>query len=211
MRGLSHASPLDRGDAKSLLQPHTANDLRVTASVPWFMSHLRHTAARAPRGADWGFKVVTDADLMVAWLATAALQGADIIDADVRSEAAPVSLNKLTLVDIAAPPELLIIRLGVKVARNSAMPEVLYEALTIRAHEGKPTWVWDQPDVPFDDAHLSYSRLVAEFMESWQRVHQNDEPIVQQKQTRSNVVAPQPKSGNKPTSIRDIMFLGKNK
>ncbi|NBR68063.1 MAG: hypothetical protein EBT79_12485, partial [Actinobacteria bacterium] len=147
MRGLSGAAPLDRG-TRSPLQAHTGNDMRVTASPAWFTSHLRHTAARVSRGADWGFRVVTDADLMVAWLATAALQGTEILDADARSEAAPVSLTKLTLVDISAPPELLIVRLGVKVARNSAMPEVLYEALTIRAHEGKPTWVWDQPDAP---------------------------------------------------------------
>jgi hypothetical protein len=209
MRGLSGAPPLDRGE-RSPLQAHVENDLRVTASPAWFTSHLRHTAARVPRGADWGFRVVTDADLMVAWLATAALQGTEILDADARSEAAPVSLTKLTLVDISAPPELLIVRLGVKVARNSAMPEVLYEALTIRAHEGKPTWVWDQPDVPFDSAHLSYSRLVDEFVERWPRVHEGDQ--VRAAPTRAGTrrtgsPAPTPAGKGGPSrSVRDLML-----
>lgn len=207
MRGLSEAVPLDRG-ARSPLQAHVGNDLRVTASPVWFASHLRHTAAR--KGADWGFRVVTDADLMVAWLATVALQGSEILDADARAEAAPVSLRKLTLVDISSPPELLVVRLGVKAARNSAMPEVLYEALTIRAHEGKPTWVWDQPDAPFDGAHLSYSRLADEFMERWPRVREGDEVRQPQPRVRAGSTgsAPPAPSGNggASRSVRDMML-----
>ena len=174
MRGLSAADRLEPGTTSPLLR-YVKKDLRVTASPPWFASHLRHTAAR--QRPDWGFRVVTDADLMVAWLATAALQGTEILDADARGEAAPVSLTKLTLVDISEPPEVLVIRLGVKAARNSAMPEVLYEALTIRAHAGKPTWLWDQPDFPFDQAHLAFSRLADEFTSGWDRVFENDAPI----------------------------------
>ena len=209
MRGLSGAPPLDKGE-RSPLRTHTDGDLRVTASPSWFTSHLRHTAAR--KGADWGFRVVTDADLMVAWLATAALQGTEILDADARSEAAPVSLTKLTLVDISAPPDLLIIRLGVKVARNSAMPEVLYEALTNRAHEGKPTWVWDQPDAPFDQAHLSYSRLTDEFMERWPRVREGDQVRPTPPSTRAggratgSVTPPPAGNGGPSRSVRDLML-----
>ena len=207
MRGLSGAVPLDKGE-RSPLQAHIENDMRVTASPAWFTSHLRHTAAR--RGVDWGFRVVTDADLMVAWLATAALQGTEILDADARSEAAPVSLTKLTLVDISAPPDLLIIRLGVKVARNSAMPEVLYEAMTIRAHEGKPTWVWDQPDSPFDEAHLSFSRLAAEFMELWPRVREGDavrSTPTKAKTRATGATTPTPSgNGGSSRSVRDLML-----
>ena len=173
MRGLSRADPLEPGASSPLMQKkRVTKDVWVTASVPWFTSHLRHTAAR--QRVDWGFRVVTDADLMVAWLATAALQGTEILDADARSKAAPVSLTKLTLVDISEPPELLVVRLGVKAARNSAMPEVLYETLTIRAHAGKPTWLWDQPDAPFDQSHLSYSRLAEEMLGGWDRVREGD-------------------------------------
>lgn len=203
MRGLSEAMPLDKG-VWSPLRDHTRNDLRVTGSPEWFTSHLRHTAARMDP--DWGFRVVTDADLVVAWLATAALQGTDILDADVRSEAAPVSLSKLTLVDISAPPALLVIRLGVKVARNSATPEVLYEALTIRAHEGKPTWLWDQPDRPFDEAHLAYSRLIDEFTERWARVHENDVPRPSRPKARGGTSPAPAGNGGGARSVRDLMF-----
>lgn len=202
MRNLSHAAPLSKGE-RSPLTPHVKADLRVTASPSWFASHLRHTAAR--QSADWGFRVVTDAELMQAWLATAALQGTEILDADVR-EAAPVSLRKLTLVDIAEPPELLVIRLGVKAARNAAMPEVLYEALLIRNHVGRPTWVWDQPDAPFDQSHLSFSRLVEEYVHGWPRVHEGD--------SLSPKHAPRPGrggGGSKPgggSSVRDLMLGG---
>jgi hypothetical protein len=119
----------------------------------------------------WGFRVVTDADMMVAWLATAALQGVEVRDADARPEQM-VSLAKLTLVDLMDPPELLIVRLGVKAARNSAMPEVLMESLTHRAHLGKPTWVWDQPDCRYGEGHLSYSHVVQQFISSFPRVRE---------------------------------------
>ena len=168
MRGLSKAAPLDKGEI-SPLSKHTKSDLWVTASPRWFASRLRYTAARMP--VSWGFRVVTDADMMVAWLATAALQGIDVRDADARPEAM-VSLAKLTLVDLMDPPELLIVRLGVKAARNSAMPEVLMESLTHRGHLGKPTWVWDQPDCRYGEGHLSYSHVVHQFISSFPRVRE---------------------------------------
>lgn len=214
MRNLSFAAPLMKGE-RSPLGGHEGADLRVTASPSWFFSHLRHTAAR--RSSDWGFRVVTDADLMQAWLATASLQGTEIIDADVR-EAAPVSLRKLTLVDIAEPPELLVIRLGVKAARNSAMPEVLLEALTIRAHVGRPTWVWDQPDTPFDASHLAFSRPVEEFVAGWPKVHEGDSLSAKHAPRRGRAVeleagsATSSRSGNGGggRSVRDLM-LGETK
>lgn len=210
MRGLSAADPIEPGTTSPLIR-YVKKDLRVTASPPWFASHLRHTAAR--QRPDWGFRVVTDADLMVAWLATAALQGTEILDADARGEAAPVSLTKLTLVDISEPPELLVIRLGVKAARNSAMPEVLYEALTIRAHAGKPTWLWDQPDFPFDQAHLAFSRLAEEFTSGWDRVFENDAPVRAPQTPSGTRAAPQAGNGNggrsggsAGRSVRDMML-----
>jgi len=211
MRGLSSADPIEPGTTSPLMR-FVRKDLRVTASPPWFASHLRHTAAR--QRPDWGFRVVTDADLMVAWLATAALQGTEILDADLRSKAAPVSLTKLTLVDISEPPELLIIRLGVKAARNSAMPEVLYETLTIRSHAAKPTWLWDQPDAPYDQSHLAYSRLVEEFTGGWHRVNEGDAldylpNVIQQeaKPSKTRTVRTAPTPGKTTgASIRDMMF-----
>ncbi len=173
MRGLSKATPLDRGEVSPLMK-FLDKDLWITASSDWFRSHLRYAASRVPNAYRWGFKVVSDSDLVVAWLATAALQGTDIIDADFRSEAASVSLTKLTLVDAVDPPELLIVRLGVKAARNSATSEVLMEALTHRAHVQKPTWVWDQPDNRLSEGHLSFSHAVVEFLSDFHRIQHAD-------------------------------------
>jgi hypothetical protein len=76
-------------------------------------------------------------------------------------------LEKATLVDLVDPPDLLVIRLGVKSARNSAMPEVLLEALAHRSHVGKPTWICDQPTKKLDPSHISFSPDVADFLRGW--------------------------------------------
>lgn len=159
-KGLAKAPKL----TESSLIDYPSRDVYITAREATFRSHLRYVAIR--QGRNWSFQVSTDADLMTAWLASKALDGMQILDPD----AATVSLDKLTLVDLVDPPDLLIVRLGVKSARNSAMPEVLLEALTTREHKGKPTWVWDQPTYPLGPAHLCFSDAVADFLRKWDHV-----------------------------------------
>lgn len=156
-RGLSAAPKID---SSPLLQC-VNRDVYITASTPTFRCHLRHVGVR--QGRNWSFTVSSDADLITAWLASAALAGKEILDPDATS----VSMEKLTLVDLVDPPDLLIIRLGVKSARNSAMPEVFLEAISHRTHVGKPTWVVDQPDRRLNPSHLCYSEGVAEFLRDW--------------------------------------------
>jgi hypothetical protein len=160
MKGLTKAARVK----KSALVKYATDNLWITAEQRWFAAHLRHVAVRKPPS--WYFRVVSDVDLMTAWLASAALKGKDILDPD----AATVSLTHLTLVDLVQPPALLIIRTGVKAARNVAAPEVLYEALSHRAHLDMPTWVWDQPYAPLDEGHLCYSPAVGEFLEDWKHI-----------------------------------------
>ena len=157
MPGLSKAPKIKQ----SQFMKYADSNLWVTASKRWFMANLRYTAIRHPP--QWYFKVVSDADLVTAWLASAALKGKDILDPD----AALVSLSHLTLVDLVAPPGLLIIRLGVKAARNVAAPEVLLEALNYRGHINKPTWVWDQPSYPLAEGHICYAPPVGDFLSDW--------------------------------------------
>jgi len=146
---------------ESPLTDYLESDLWITASRAWFMAHLRHVAIRQPP--IWYFKVVTDADLMTAWLASAALKGKEILDPD----AARVSLSYVTLPDLVVPPELLILRLGVKRARNVASPEVLLEALGLRDHLNVPTWVWDNPQERLAEGHICWSRGVTEYLATW--------------------------------------------
>ncbi len=163
------ADNVERGMAKlldapglkkpSFMHAFREQNLWVTAEFAVFTAHLRWVATRQPP--TWYFKVVTDANLMTAWLASVALKGDKIYDPDVLKEATKVSTEYLTLVDLVMPPDLLVIQLGTKVARNEAMPEVFLEALNEREAEGKPTWVWDTPSVPLAPGHRCFSSMVA--------------------------------------------------
>lgn len=160
-RGLSKGGRLAE---PSPLNGRAGENLSITATDETLRAHLRNVALR--QGSMWSFKVVSDADLMVAWLSPASLVGKEILDPD----AASVSSEKATLVDLVEPPGLLIIRLGVKSARNSAMPEVLAEAIAHRLHTDRPVWVVDQPARRLDPGHLAFSSEVVELMAGWSHV-----------------------------------------
>lgn len=149
-------------------------NLWITAGSE-FLPHLRHVAIRRPP--HWFLQVSTDADLITAWLATISLQGGEIHDAD----AIKTSTRFLTVVDLAEPPDLLVLRMGVKVARNAAAPEVLAEVLNHRLHIGKPTWVWDQPTHPLDTGHLCWSSAVGQSLSSYRRVKDLSNPAAKKR------------------------------
>ncbi len=160
MPGLLSALPVKR----SPLSNKTTQDVWVTAPERWFSSHLRHVAIR--QSPIWVGRVVSDADLMTSWLATIALKGVDILDAD----SFGVSTKFLTLPDLVVPSDLLVIRMGVKAARNSACAEVLVEAINLRKSLKKPTWVWDQPEHPLAPGHLFWGGDVGSVLASFQPV-----------------------------------------
>jgi hypothetical protein len=144
-----------------------ASNLWVTATHKAFREHLRHVAIR--QGPKWSFCVVSDADLMDAWLAR--VDDNDIYDGDVEQmRRQPVTSKYGALVDLVEPPGLLIIMCGVKAARNSAMPEVVLEALQHRAHLDKKTWIADQPDYRLVSGHISFSGAVGSFIETWKHL-----------------------------------------
>ncbi len=170
LKGLS-AAPVVKS---SPLVDRQDSSLWITAGDE-FLAHLRHIAIRQP--ASWSFRVVSDAELVTAWLATVALKGDDIIDADAHL----VSTRYLTIPDLVVPPDLIIIRMGVKVARNVASPEVLAEALNIRYHEDKPTWVWDEPHHPLGMEHLFWSDTVSRILKPWERLRDLSQGAAQKK------------------------------
>jgi len=135
-----------------------------------FLSHLRHIAIRKP--ITWGFRVNSDAEMVTAWLATIAVNGQEIFDAD----AYTVSTKYMTVPDMVVPPDLLVVRMGVKVARNAAANEVLMEALQLRMHEGKPTWLWDEPHNPLGPGHLFWSDGLARVLSRWERIQKLEIP-----------------------------------
>lgn len=158
-RGLSNAAPIP----DSPLMHYTGVNTWVTATQKTFREHLRHVAIR--QGTKWGFNVVSDADLMDAWLSR--IEDAEIHDGDVHQMRQSVSSKYGMLVDLIEPPELLIVVVGVKAARNSAMSEVMLEVLNHRAHINKPTWVVDQPDYRLAEGHISYSNAVGAVIQRW--------------------------------------------
>lgn len=135
-----------------------------------FLAHLRHVAIRKP--ITWGFRVNSDAEMVTSWLATIAVSGQEIFDAD----AYTVSTRFMTLPDMVVPPDLLIIRMGVKVARNAAANEVLVEALQLRMHENKPTWIWDEPHNPLGPGHLFWSDSLGRILPRWERFQRLEAP-----------------------------------
>lgn len=160
-RGLLAAPPI----AKSVLMDKVTKKLHVTAPSKVFRSHMKHIASRMPPA--WGFLVISDADLMDAWLS----RKLDVFDADVVQKRQQADVRKYeALVDLVEPPELLVIICGVKTARNEAMPEVLLEAIRHRELRGQITWVVDQPGYPLIDGHISYSHALADVMGEWENI-----------------------------------------
>lgn len=142
----------------------------VTAANPDFKAHLRTAAIkRSYQQKNWYFRVVTDADLMTAWLSNLAEKGEEIYDADVVRDI-EWERGYRDLVALVHPPDLLIIRVGIKTARNAAMPEVLAEALLQREHEGRPTWVVDSPRNPLKEGCLSWSETVMDILDDWPHI-----------------------------------------
>jgi hypothetical protein len=161
--GLAKAKPIEKSPLYGL---HKEN-LWITASGKDLREHLRHIAVRM--GPSWYFRVVTDIDLMNSWLAKDLPVIYDVEVEQARQEYA-VSNQATNLTELIEAPELLIVRLGVKAARNSATPEVLLETLQHRDHLGKTTWVIDQKIYPLQAGHIAYSDGVCAFISDWKHI-----------------------------------------
>lgn len=168
-KGVAYAEKIE----DSPLLEYVNQDLYITANDAILRSHLKYVGVR--QGRNWSFLVTTDADLMKAWLFNAKEKGQEIYDQEMALALAQgsASASKRSLEALVDPPGLLVVRLGVKIARNAAMHEVFHEALTRRDHENMPTWVVDQPNhrlnAPdaFGNPHRSYSEAVMEYIDAW--------------------------------------------
>jgi hypothetical protein len=86
------------------------------------------------------------------------------------AHASSVSTQYFTIEDLAEPPQLLIVKLGVKAAANREMANVLNEALLHRLLKGKPTWVIDQPSNPLRMNHICWSGQVQATLDEFQHL-----------------------------------------
>lgn len=140
-----------------LLGRHRKN-VWLRCSLPDLKQHLRCVAVK--QSPHWRFKVITDTDLMTTWLYSAD----EVHDADVDRARVRAENTQSRITDLVEPWDLLIIRLGVKAARNSATAEVFLEGLLHREQLGLPTWVVDSPGWPLRQGHLAWDERVQEFM-----------------------------------------------
>lgn len=148
----------------SLLKGKVRENVVITAHKGELMLHMRSALAHHARPEEF-VKVVSDATLISAWLSNLARSDSEIIDPDFKRD-----VRVATLEDLAESPTLLVIRLGVKTARNSAMPEVLAETIELRQHLGKPTWLVVEPEKPLEEGHISWSRAVDDALDGWERI-----------------------------------------
>lgn len=159
-QNLSSVTPKKRTPLKSVLN----KDAIVVADKSTLAVHLR-SALWIARYPNRFVKVVNDATLMSAWLSNLSRADSEIYDPDFKRD-----IRAATLEDLAESPSLLIVRLGIKMARNSAMPEVLTETIELRGHLNKPTWLVVEPDKPLEEGHLAWSRSVDDAIDGWNKV-----------------------------------------
>jgi len=162
-RGLSSARP-----QPSQLHKKVDYNLWLTVDMKTFRRMLNAVCLK--KRSDWRFQVSSDADLMTAWLST--IPSEDLIDADVGliRMSMEASTKFAALVDLVEPPDLLILCVSVKAARNSAMPEVLLEALQHRNYLNKPTWIVDEPNKRLEDGHIAFDAEVGSFLRTWEHI-----------------------------------------
>jgi len=150
-------------------------NLWVTTTDKALKSHLKRVAW--DKGRNWFFRVINDAELMDSWLHN--IPDDEVIDEDVRqARGGWKSSAEMILSDMVEMPALLVIVVGVKTARNSAMSELLLEALNRRAYGGKPTWIIDHPNYRLAVGHLSYDTIIGDLLSDWEKMELTEEGAV---------------------------------
>lgn len=148
----------------SLLDGKDSQNLLISSDRDMLRVNLR-TAFANLKNPSLFLKVIGDHTLMSAWLGSLHAQGIAVADPDFQRH-----LKVYSLEDLAESPHLLIVRLGTKMARNSAMPEVLVETIEMREHLNKATWLVEEPTKPLEEGHLSWSPILQEMIQGWSKV-----------------------------------------
>lgn len=152
--------------AASVLTGRTGMNLWVRAERDVLAAHLAR--ALPELGRIELVRIASDADLATAWLARA---GDKVRDEEVREAMSRDDEDRFErLVDLAAPPALLIVQLGVKAAALKDLPGLVIEAIHLRQQRGRPTWVVDTATKPLAPGHLAYSEEIARLLAMWPQV-----------------------------------------
>lgn len=98
------------------------------------------------KGPDFFFRLLTDLDVMDAWLSKpkeSMTPNRDVINS---SSTLGMGVAWSSLRDAVEDPSLLLLYIGVSTHPNRALSNALTEALRIRSWAGKPTWVINPPE-----------------------------------------------------------------
>jgi len=117
-------------------------DMFIEANRLDLLPHLKHVLWYA--GMDFFFRMVTDTEILDAWLSKGKDNSTDFH-------------GYSSLRDAVEDPTLLIIYIGVMTYPNRALPGVFLEALKLRDHRGLPTWIVCGRDQTFAQGHMCWS------------------------------------------------------
>lgn len=128
----------------SPLADHVDDNVFLTADRCDFLPHLKYTLAQ--EGLAFFFRQTNDAELRDVFLTN-------------DDEAPYASPSQL-----AEPPDLLIISLGVLSYDNKAMGGYLLEIIRMRDHRGDPTWVVNPHNRPYQQGHFCYDPQTEQYL-----------------------------------------------
>lgn len=163
--GLSKVEPSRAGVFK---RSHLRKNLRIQsnhADLRAHMARLGRVLYRKQPG--FCLRVCSDIDLLTSWLYSAVddISDPESLDALQRlGEADPIYRR---LPDLIAPPNLLVLCLGLKMAPNKALPDVVLETLLAREHLDRPTWVVERLRDPLAGHYKCYSDSLAQTLQRW--------------------------------------------
>lgn len=151
--------------AAAPLSEFIGTNLLISATTGDFQRHLKAVAyGQSPM---WSCMVRSDAEILDAWFGTAKAEGVKIFDMEIETST-PKAIDIPSLIGDWA---LVVLVLGVKRLPNREAPNALLEAISYREHEGKPTWVVEQPNHPVRSSHhLCYSPEVDAFLSAWKQI-----------------------------------------
>lgn len=161
--------------SSSPLRSKMTSDLFIEANRLDLLPHLKHVFWYA--GMDYFFRMVTDSELMDAWLSKGKESSSDF-------------QGYSSLRDAVEDPSLLIIFIGVMTYPNRALPGVFLEALKLRNHKGLPTWIVSARDNTFTQGHLCWSAEGQVYIDrSFERIRIIHDSTTQVQAARTTVVS----------------------
>lgn len=161
---------------RSALEGRLGESLWIRADRDTLVAHLARGLRAA--GKIELVRIASDADLVDAWLANVG----DLRDDEAAAHRGEQEDRFRNVSDLAAPPKLLVLYVGVRAAQLADLPDLILEAIHVREHRGKATWVVDTSDRPLAEGRCpAWREDVAAKLAGWATVRLNSAQEVGEK------------------------------